>query len=270
MKTIRKLQFVTGKHFQFSCVQSIHNKLDGTQYSTLWLIAFVRLRSLLTYLLTYLHFTTTHWNWQSVITCEQHVSEECFSPNPSGSLPKFHKLFHGPYSTCSPNFTKSTHNFLSYSSKKQIEVMKTFIQSINIICHCYAGCFTDIQKWHHSSDVHVATASAYDSAANAEIMFLINVCIIRPHRSTVYVDVAYCYRPSSVVCRSVALVSPAKMAELIEMQFGLRKWVGPGNHVLDGGPDPPWKGANFWGENGRPIVKYRDTLQLSVQRWLNR
>jgi len=24
--------------------------------------------------------------------------------------------------------------------------------------------------------------------------------------------------------------------------------VGPGNHVLDGGPDRPWKGANFWGE----------------------
>ena len=29
--------------------------------------------------------------------------------------------------------------------------------------------------------------------------------IIRPHRSTTYVDAAYCYRPSSVVCRSVCL-----------------------------------------------------------------
>jgi len=27
--------------------------------------------------------------------------------------------------------------------------------------------------------------------------------IIRPHRSTTYVDAVYCYRPSSVVCRSV-------------------------------------------------------------------
>jgi len=45
--------------------------------------------------------------------------------------------------------------------------------------------------------------------------------IIRPRRSTTYVFVAYCYRPSSVVCllvcQSVTLVSPAKLAELIEM-----------------------------------------------------
>jgi len=39
------------------------------------------------------------------------------------------------------------------------------------------------------------------------------------HHSTTYVA-AYCYRPSSVVCRSVTLVSPAKMAESIEMPFG--------------------------------------------------
>jgi len=75
-------------------------------------------------------------------------------------------------------------------------------------------------------------------------------CIIRPHRSTTYVDVAYCYRPSSVVCRSVTLVSPAKMAELIEMPFGLRTRVGPGNHVLDGSPDPPWEGAILGAQSG--------------------
>ena len=45
----------------------------------------------------------------------------------------------------------------------------------------------------------------------------------------------------------------------------------PRNHVLDGGPHPPWKGA-FWGEKRRPIVKYRYTLRIrsSVQKWLNR
>ena len=71
--------------------------------------------------------------------------------------------------------------------------------------------------------------------------------IFRPHRSAMYVDAAYCYRPSSVVswsvcqsvCRSVTLVSRAKTAEPIEMQFGLRTRVGPGNHVLDGGSVPP-------------------------------
>jgi len=29
-------------------------------------------------------------------------------------------------------------------------------------------------------------------------------------------------------------VSPAKVAELIVMQFGMLTWVGPRNHVLDG------------------------------------
>ena len=69
--------------------------------------------------------------------------------------------------------------------------------------------------------------------------------IITPHRSTT------CDRPSSVVsvCRSVTLVSPAKTAEPIEMPFGLRTRVAPGNHVLDGGPDLPWEGA-ILGERG--------------------
>jgi len=47
---------------------------------------------------------------------------------------------------------------------------------------------------------------------------------------------------------SVTLVSPAKTAELIEMPFGLRSWVGPWNHVLDRGPDPPMERDNFEGE----------------------
>ena len=72
--------------------------------------------------------------------------------------------------------------------------------------------------------------------------------IIRPHRSSTYVDAAYCYQPSEVVCRSVTLLSPAKMAAPIEMPFGLRTQVGPRNHVLDRGPDPPWEGANLRGK----------------------
>ena len=60
-------------------------------------------------------------------------------------------------------------------------------------------------------------------------------------------------------------MSPAKTAVPIELPFGLRTWVGPGNHVLDGGPGPPWEGANFRGENGGPIVKYKDILRSSVQ-----
>jgi len=77
------------------------------------------------------------------------------------------------------------------------------------------------------------------------------IIIIRTYCSTMYVDAAYCYRPSSVVCRSVCqsvtLVSPAKMAAPIELPFGLSIWVGPVNHVLDGGPDPPQGKAQIFG-----------------------
>ena len=79
-----------------------------------------------------------------------------------------------------------------------------------------------------------------------------------------YLDVAYCYLPSSMVCRSVCL--SAKVAALIEMTFGLRTQVGPGNHVLDGSRDPPLRRGKFLGENGRLIV---NALRLSVQRRLN-
>ena len=77
--------------------------------------------------------------------------------------------------------------------------------------------------------------------------------IIKPHRSTMYVDAAYCYRPNSVVCRSVTLVSPVKMAAPFEMPFGLRTLVGPRNDVLDAGPDPPWKEAILREKRGIPL-----------------
>jgi len=41
---------------------------------------------------------------------------------------------------------------------------------------------------------------------------------------------------------SVTLVSHAKTADTIEMPFGLKTWVGPMNHILDGGTDPHVKG----------------------------
>jgi len=57
------------------------------------------------------------------------------------------------------------------------------------------------------------------------------------------------------VSLSVTLLSPVKMAEPIEMPFGLRTWVGPGNHVLNGSPDLPWEGAILREGKGRPTVK---------------
>jgi len=80
-------------------------------------------------------------------------------------------------------------------------------------------------------------------------------------RFSTYVDAACSYRPSSVVCRSVCLSvchtsEPCKNGctdRALELPFGLRTWVGTGNHVFDGGPGPPWEGANFWGRMGVPL-----------------
>jgi len=78
---------------------------------------------------------------------------------------------------------------------------------------------------------------------------------------TTYVGAAYCYRPSIAwfvgrsICLSVCHTGePCKTAELIEVPFGLRTRVGPGNHVLDGGPDPTWKGAIFGGKGSHAKV----------------
>jgi len=66
------------------------------------------------------------------------------------------------------------------------------------------------------------------------------------------------------VSLSVTLVSPAKMAEPIEMLFGLRTQVGPGSHVLDGGPDTPTGMAILRGKRC-PFVKYRDTAVICAK-----
>ena len=68
-------------------------------------------------------------------------------------------------------------------------------------------------------------------------------CIADSQYRTTYVDAAYCYQPSCMVCWSVAVVSPAEMAEAIKMPLGLQTRVSPRICVLDGGPDPPWEGA---------------------------
>jgi len=67
--------------------------------------------------------------------------------------------------------------------------------------------------------------------------------VIRPHHSTSYVDVAYCYRRGSVVCLSVTLLSPAKTAQPIEIPFELKTRVGLRNHVLDEVHIRSWEGA---------------------------
>jgi len=43
-------------------------------------------------------------------------------------------------------------------------------------------------------------------------------------------------------------MSHAKMAEPIDMPYGLWAWMGRRNHVLDKSPDPPWEGAILRGK----------------------
>ena len=62
-------------------------------------------------------------------------------------------------------------------------------------------------------------------------------------------------------------MSSAKTAAPIDMPFGLVTRFGPGNHVLDRGPDPLMGRGNFEGE-GAPIVNCRDTVRSSVQKRL--
>jgi len=86
-----------------------------------------------------------------------------------------------------------------------------------------------------------------------------------------------CYRSITVVCPSVCrsiclfvtLVSHAKTAKPIEMQFGLWAGMGPRNHVLYGGTylHGSLQGVILMGK-GRPVVKYSDILPRSVQKRL--
>jgi len=63
--------------------------------------------------------------------------------------------------------------------------------------------------WPHQRE----TCGSYRLDCSETIWF-----IIRPHPSTTYLDAAYCYRPSSVVCLSVCHDrEPAKTAEPINV-----------------------------------------------------
>ena len=59
-----------------------------------------------------------------------------------------------------------------------------------------------------------------------------NWAIFRPHRRSMYVDAAYCYRQSRVVCQSVTSVSPTKNGWTDQDFFWCWTLVGPRKHVL--------------------------------------
>ena len=105
--------------------------------------------------------------------------------------------------------------------------------------------------------------------------YMVIIIIIKPHRSTTYVDVAYCYRPCSVICRSVYL-SVCRTNESCKNGCTDRDavWIedlgGPKEPCIRWGFKSPIGRGNFLGGKGRPLVKYMDILPLSVQKRLNR
>jgi len=52
------------------------------------------------------------------------------------------------------------------------------------------------------------------------------------------------------------------------MPFGLRTWVGPRDHVLDGSSDPPMGRGNFEGKGdaGRLVTPRQKKFRLSRRR----
>ena len=83
-----------------------------------------------------------------------------------------------------------------------------------------------------------------------------------------YVDAAYCYRPSSVVCRSVCYTSePCKNDCTDRDAVWVEDSVGRRKHVLDGGPDPPMGRGNS--EGGRSVIcaKTAEPIEMPFGLW---
>jgi len=90
--------------------------------------------------------------------------------------------------------------------------------------------------------------------------------IIRPHRSTTYVNAAYSYRPSSVVCWSVCHTSePCKNGCTDRAAVWVEDLGGPGEPCIRWGSTSPMGRGKFLGENGRPLVKYSDTTVICAK-----
>jgi len=100
---------------------------------------------------------------------------------------------------------------------------------------------------------------------DSTIDIVISISIIWPHRSTTYLDAAYCYRwVAWSVGQSVRLVSLQKWLNWLRCH--LAEDSGGPRELCIRGPDPHVK-EQFWGGGKeRPIVKYRDILRSAMQK----
>jgi len=91
------------------------------------------------------------------------------------------------------------------------------------------------------------------------------------------INAAYCCKPSSVVCLSVTVMSPAKTAEPMEMLFGLRTRVGHKEACVRWDPYLPMckinfeaKGAshcNVYGLSSVVCAKTAEPIEMSLWVW---
>jgi len=81
--------------------------------------------------------------------------------------------------------------------------------------------------------------------------------------STTYIDAAYCYRLSSVVCQSVCHTSePRKNGWTDRDAIWVENLGEPREPCIRWSSRSPHGKGQFWGQKGRPIVKYRDTVVI--------
>jgi len=106
-------------------------------------------------------------------------------------------------------------------------------------------------------------------------------CIFMPHRSTMYVDAAYCYRPSSVVCLSVCHTSePCKNGSTDRDFVWVEDSGGPREPCITwatGVQIPPWEGKIFrgngeshckvWGHSAVICAKTAEPNQMPFGIW---
>jgi len=93
-------------------------------------------------------------------------------------------------------------------------------------------------------------------------------CFAVSHIVTHYYAASHWVPWSVSLSVALSVCQPCKAAETIKLPFAFRTRMGPINYILNEVQMPTWEWA-ILRENRQTVVKYRDTLQSSLQRRLN-
>jgi len=94
----------------------------------------------------------------------------------------------------------------------------------------------------HVNRLSTAAIRPYVKLLDHLLLLLGRITVLRTMMQPIVTDRVVCRSVCRSVCLSVTVMSPAKMAEPIEMPFGLRTRLDQRNHV-DGIQISPWEGA---------------------------